>query len=412
MKNQRVKSILLIAATFLIYSCNEQFLEKGISPMQLNSSGLLSQSPIVASKTEVPNDAYIIVYKDETTDKEIEDEVGEIDKSEGVKADHVYKNAIKGFAARLSSSALTKLKNNPKVAFIEKDQVMSANAITVTTPSWGIDRIDQVSLPLSNSFTYTSTGTGIDAYIIDTGILISHTDFGGRAVGGYSSIGTTTNFIDQNGHGTHVAGTVGGTNYGVAKNVNLIAVRVLDANGSGTTSGVIDGINWAISHHKTKSGTAVANMSLGGGASSALDLAVSNAVAANIVMCVAAGNSAANAANYSPARVAAAITVGATGAGTNYDAYATYSNYGSIVDILAPGTSITSDWYLSNIATASLSGTSMATPHVTGVVAQYLSKNVSATPSAVQTFIKNTSTKNKITGVRTGTVNALLFSTN
>jgi len=240
-------------------------------------------------------------------------EVGEIDKSEGVKADHVYKNAIKGFAARLSPSAYNKLKNNPKVAFIEKDQVMSANALTVTPPSWGIDRIDQLSLPLSKSFTYTSNGAGVDAYIIDTGILISHTDFGGRAVGGYSSIGATTNWVDANGHGTHVAGTVGGTNYGIAKNVNLIAVRVLDANGSGSTSGVIDGINWAISRHKTKSGTAVANMSLGGGVSGALDLAVSNAVAANIVMCVAAGNSAANATNSSPARVSVAITVGATG---------------------------------------------------------------------------------------------------
>jgi subtilisin family serine protease len=411
MKNQRLKSILLIAAAFLLNSCSEQFLEKGLSPIQTNSSVFLSQSPVVSSKTEVPNDAYIVVYKDQTTDKEIEDEVGEIDKSEGVKADHVYKNAIKGFAARLSPSAYNKLKNNAKVAFIEKDQVMSAN-VTVTPTSWGIDRIDQASLPLSKSFTYTSNGTGVDAYIIDTGILISHTDFGGRAVGGYSSIGAITNWVDANGHGTHVAGTVGGTNYGVAKKVNLIAVRVLDANGSGSTSGVIDGINWAISHHKTKSGTAVANMSLGGGASSALDLAVSNAVAANIVMCVAAGNSAANAANSSPARVAAAITVGATGSGTNYDAFATYSNYGSIVDILAPGTSITSDWYLSNTSTAILSGTSMATPHVTGVVAQYLSKNLSATPSSVQAFIKNTSTKNKITGVRSGTVNALLFSNN
>ena len=411
MKNQRLKSILFIASAFFLYGCNEQFLEKGLSPIQSNPSGLFSQSPIASNKTEVPNDAYIVVYKDQTTDNEIEDEVGEIDKSEGVKADHVYKNAIKGFAARLSPSAYNKLKNNAKVAFIEKDQVMSAN-VTVIPPSWGIDRIDQASLPLSKSFTYTSNGAGVDAYIIDTGILISHTDFGGRAEGGYSSIGAITNWVDANGHGTHVAGTVGGTNYGVAKNVNLIAVRVLDANGSGSTSGVIDGINWAISHHKTKSGTAVANMSLGGGASSALDLAVSNAVAANIVMCVAAGNSSANAANYSPARVAAAITVGATGAGTNYDAYAAYSNYGSIVDILAPGSSITSDWILSNSSTAILSGTSMATPHVTGVVAQYLSKNPGAKPSAVEAFIKNTSTKNKITGVRSGTVNALLFSNN
>lgn len=365
------------------------------------------------NKTELPNDAYIIVYKDQTTDKEIEDEVGEMDKSEGVKADHVYKNAIKGFAARLSPSALNKLKNNPKVDFIEKDQIMSINATTVIAPSWGIDRLDQVSLPLSNSFSYTSNGTGVDAYIIDTGILISHSDFGGRASGGYSSVGaSSSDWIDGNGHGTHVAGTVGGNNYGVAKNVNLIAVRVLDAKGSGLTSGVIDGINWAIAHHKTRTGTAVANMSLGGGLSPALDLAVSNAVASNIVMCVAAGNNSANAAYYSPARVAVAITVGATGAASSYDAFATYSNYGSVVDILAPGTTIKSDYIGSNTSTAILSGTSMATPHATGVVAQYLSKNPSALPSAVDAYLKSTSTKNKITGVRSGTVNALLYSNN
>ncbi len=415
MKNLLLKTLWCILTAFLLESCTEQFSEKGILPNQSNPNDLMLQ-PVNANnatKTEVPNDAYIIVYKVQTTDKELEDEVGEMDKSEGVKADRVYKNAIKGFAARLSPSALNKLKNNPKVDFIEKDQAMSSNALTVSTPSWGIDRIDQANLPLSNSFTYTSSGTGVDAYIIDTGILTSHTDFGGRAVDGYSSVGTSSSdWIDANGHGTHVAGTVGGTNYGVAQNVNLFAVRVLDGNGSGTTSGVIDGINWAIAHHKTRSGTAVGNMSLGGGASSALDLAVSNAVVAKIVMCVAAGNNSANAANYSPARVAAAITVGATGAGSKYDAFATYSNFGSIVDILAPGTSIKSDYIGSNTSTAILSGTSMATPHVSGVVAQYLSKNPSALPSAVDAYLKMTSTKNKITGLRSGTVNSLLFSTN
>ena len=413
MKNLRLKTILLIAAVFVLESCQEQISDKGILPNQSNLSDLIlmPSSTMNANKTEVPNDAYIVVYKDQTSEKEIDDEVSEMDKSEGIKADHVYKNALKGFAARLSPSAYNKLKNNPKVDFIEKDQIMSINA-TVTPPSWGIDRIDQASLPLSKSFTYTSDGTGVDAYIIDTGILISHTDFGSRADGGYSSVGGVSNWIDANGHGTHVAGTVGGTNYGVAKNVHLIAVRVLDANGSGSTSGVIDGINWVIADRLTKSGTAVANMSLGGSASTALDLAVSNAVASNIVMCVAAGNSKLNAANFSPARVAAAITVGATGSGTNYDAFATYSNYGSILDILAPGTSITSDWFSSNSATAILSGTSMATPHVTGVVAQYLSKNPSAKPSEIESYIKSVSTKNKITGLKLGTPNALLFSNN
>ena len=202
---------------------------------------------------------------------------------------------------------------------------------------------------------------------------------------------------------------MGGINYGVAKDVSLIAVRVFDASGSGSTSGVIDGIDWVISDRLTKSGTAVANLSLGGKASIAMDLAVSKAIAANIVMCVAAGNSKLNAANFSPARVAAAITVGAT---TSNDAIATYSNYGSILDILAPGTSIISDGISSNSSTKILSGTSMATPHVTGVVAKYLSKNTSATPSAVEAFIKNTSTAGKITGLKQGTPNALLYSNN
>lgn len=414
MRNQQTKTFLFIAIGLTLFSCNEQYLEKGVLLSPANSDASLSMPSNNLDKTGLPNDDYyIVVYDDNTTDKEVDEELEELDKNEGVKADRVYKNALKGFAARLSPAALNKLAKNPKVDFIEKDQIMSSNAVTVNTPAWGIDRIDQLSLPLSNSYTYASNGLGVDAYIIDTGILIGHVDFGNRAVGGYSSVGISSNWIDENGHGTHVAGTVGGTLYGVAKNVNLIAVRVLDAKGSGTTSGVIDGINWVITNHLTKATkTAVANMSLGGGVSTALDLAVSNAVSSGIVMCVAAGNNTANAAYYSPARVSVAITVGATGAGTNYDAFATYSNYGSVVDILAPGSSIKSDFIGTNSSTAILSGTSMATPHVTGAVAKYLSLNVSALPSTVETYIKSTSTKNKITGLKSGTPNALLFSNN
>jgi len=275
--------------------------------------------------------------------------------------------------------------------------------------------IGLIKLPYpSSSFTYNATASGVDAYIIDTGILTTHQEFGGRAVGGFSSIGTSTNWTDQNGHGTHVAGTVGGATYGVAKNVNLYAVRVLDGSGSGTTSGVIAGINWAITHHTSR--PAVANMSLGGGASSSLDAAVQSAVNDGIVMCVAAGNNSRNASNYSPARVSAAITVGASGAyptlGTNYDAYASYSNYGSIVDLFAPGSYITSAWYLSTTATNTISGTSMATPHVTGVAALYKSNNPAASPAAVEAALKSASTKGKITGLPTGTANNLLFTNN
>ena len=413
MKRKLIALGTALTFSVILFSCSESMTDLNPQSAQnLNQSNLSQPSNL--SKTIVPDDAYIVVYKDQTSDKELDAEVEDMDKSEGVKAEHVYKSAIKGYAARLTPAALAKLKKNPNVAYIEKDQVMSINTIQSITPSWGIDRIDQVALPLSSSFTYNATASGVDAYIIDTGILTTHQEFGGRAVGGFSSIGTSTNWTDQNGHGTHVAGTVGGATYGVAKNVNLYAVRVLDGSGSGTTSGVIAGINWAITHHTSR--PAVANMSLGGGASSSLDAAVQSAVNDGIVMCVAAGNNSRNASNYSPARVSAAITVGASGAyptlGTNYDAYASYSNYGSIVDLFAPGSYISSAWYLSNTATNTISGTSMATPHVTGVAALYKSNNPAASPAAVEAALKSASTKGKITGLPTGTANNLLFTNN
>ena len=413
MKNLHPSS-LIILFSITLFGCTEQFLEKSEIAKQKDPDVIISQVNNNASKTEPVNqDAYIVVYKDSTETKEVDDDINELELTEKVKTSHVYNKVFKGYSAILSPSALEKVKKNPKVDYVEKDQVMRINT-QILNPTWGLDRIDQVSLPLSNSYSYVSAGTGVDAYIIDTGILINHTDFGTRAVGGFSSIGTSTNWIDQNGHGTHVAGTVGGNVYGVAKDTKLIAVRVLDATGSGTTSGVIAGINWAISHHTTR--PAVANMSLGGGASSALDLAVSNAINDGIVMCVAAGNNSADAGRFSPARVTAAITVGATGAyptlGLNYDAMASYSNYGTVVDLFAPGSSIQSDWITNTSASAILSGTSMATPHVAGVAALYLALNPTASPSQVQTYIKNAASKNKISGLKGTTVNSLLYTAN
>jgi subtilisin family serine protease len=387
----------------LVLSCSESMTDLNPQASQNSSQSNLSQ-PSSLSKTIVPDDAYIVVYKDKTSDKELDVDVEDMDKSEGVKADHVYKSALKGFAARLTPKALAKLQKNPKVAYIEKDQEMSINATQNPTPSWGIDRIDQEGLPLANGFTYNNTGSNVDAYIIDTGILLTHTDFGGRAKGGYSAIGGRTNWTDQNGHGTHVAGTVGGTQYGVAKNVNLIAVRVLGANGSGTNSGVIAGIDWAINHHTNR--PAVANMSLGGGISTTLDAAVERAILDGIVMCVAAGNSTIDAINSSPARVSNAITVGASGI---LDEKASYSNYGSIVDIFAPGTNITSAWIGSKTANKTISGTSMATPHVAGVAALYKSVNKDANTSTVQSALIQASMKGIITGLPMGTSNNLLF---
>ncbi len=414
----KISSKLLLAlslVTIHLVSCTKEVDTIVNDPSQIFNSTNDALGQINSTITQDGNlaDSYIIVFKDDVTN--IDDEINQASKKYGLNIKFKYKNAIKGFSAKLPAGAIIGLKNNPNIAYIEQDQTMTANIIQTPVPSWGLDRIDQISSILSGGFTYTADGTGVDAYIFDTGILIEHTEFGGRAVGGFSSIGNNTNWSDQNGHGTHVAGTVGGINYGVAKKINLIAVRVLDAAGSGTNSGVIAGIDWAIAHHMITK-PAVGNMSLGGGASMAIDAAVNKAISDGIVMCVAAGNNGRSASNYSPARVTNAITVGATGSYptlSSIDAFASYSNYGSVVDILAPGSSIKSATWESVTAVSTKSGTSMATPHVAGVVGLYLSKNLLQIPSpaAVQTVLKSAATLNKITGVPRGTVNSLLNTT-
>jgi subtilisin family serine protease len=273
--------------------------------------------------------------------------------------------ALRGYAVRGGPNLILGLRANPDVQYVEQVQEYRTQA-TQTNATWGLDRIDQESLPLSGTYSYTTNGAGVTAYIIDTGILLSHNEFGGRASWGVTTVGGQS--TDCNGHGTHVAGTVGGATYGVAKGVTLIAVKVLNCAGSGSTTSVVGGVDWVATHHQN--GNAVANMSLGGGASTAIDGAVNRAIGDGVVFVVAAGNSSANACNYSPARVRDAITVGAT---TSTDARASYSNYGSCLDIFAPGSAITSAWKNSNTATKTISGTSMASPHVAGAVARVLS---------------------------------------
>jgi subtilisin family serine protease len=317
---------------------------------------------------------------------------------------HVYDAALKGYSATLPSKALRAVRNNPNVAYVEADQTMSVDA-TQSPATWGLDRVDQRNLPLNNSYTYNATGSGVTAYIIDTGILSSHNEFGGRVAAGYTAISDGRGTTDCNGHGTHVAGTVGGTTYGVAKNVTLKPVRVLGCDGSGTNSGVIAGVDWVTGN---KSGPAVANMSLGGGVSTALDDAVQRSVNAGVSYAVAAGNdSGANACNGSPSRVASALTVGST---TSTDARSSFSNIGSCLDLFAPGSSITSAWYTGNTATNTISGTSMATPHVAGVAALYLQGNPSATASSVSSAIINSATTGVVTNAGTGSPNRLLYS--
>jgi subtilisin family serine protease len=277
--------------------------------------------------------------------------------------------------------------------------------VTTQSPAtWGIDRIDQRNRPLSNSYTYNTTASNVNAYVIDTGIRSTHTQFGGRVSGGATFINDGRGTSDCNGHGTHVSGTIGGSTYGVAKAVRLHPVRVLDCNGSGTNSGVIAGVNWVASNRVLP---AVANMSLGGGASSALDTAVNNSINRGVVYAIAAGNSNANACNFSPARVAAAITVGST---TSSDARSSFSNFGTCVDIFAPGSSITSAWATSDTATNTISGTSMATPHVAGVAALYLATHTTASPATVRNALVNNATANVISNVGSGSPNRLLFS--
>ncbi len=316
---------------------------------------------------------------------------------------NIYDHALNGYSAQMSEDQAIRLSHDPRVRFVEEDSVMEANVTQTNPPSWGLDRIDETDLPLGGSYSYTTTGSGVNVYIIDTGIRRTHTQFGGRAFVGFDAIGDGQNTNDCNGHGTHVAGTVGGSTTGVAKAVRLFAVRVLNCSGSGTNSGVIAGVNWVTSNRILP---AVANMSLGGGVSSALDTAVRNSIASGVTYAVAAGNSNTDASTSSPARVGEAITVGSS---TINDARSSFSNFGSVVDIFAPGSSIVSAWRTSDTALATLSGTSMASPHVAGVAARVLQSSPSASPATVRNTIVNAATLNRLSGIPSGTANRLLF---
>jgi subtilisin family serine protease len=318
---------------------------------------------------------------------------------------HVFRNAFQGFSAELSDRAIAALRRNPHVALIEPDGVVTAE-VDQTSPPWGLDRIDQRTLPVNNVYSYpTAAGAGVTAYVVDTGLAANVADLSGRVGAGTSVISDGRGTVDCNGHGTHVSGTVAGSTYGVAKQATVVPVRVLDCAGSGSWSGVIAGLDWVVADHAANV-PAVANMSLGGGVSSTVDAAVQRVIADGVSVAVAAGNSGANACNTSPARVAGALTVGAT---DSSDRRASFSNYGSCLDLFSPGVGITSDWLT---GTNTISGTSMATPHVAGAAAVLLSRNPGSplTPAAVASNLVSSATTGVVKLAGNRSPNRLLFS--
>jgi aqualysin 1 len=321
--------------------------------------------------------------------------------AQGVRPDFVYTHALNGFAGSLSEAAHQRLLRDPRVVRIEPDRVARIME-TESNATWGLDRVDQRGLPLSGSYTYRKNGSGVRAYIIDSGLRVSHVEFGGRAMSGFDAVdGGSAN--DCNGHGTHVAGTVGGARYGIAQAVTLVGVRVLNCDGLGTYSGVLAGIDWITRNARRP---AVATMSLGGPPSNTLDNAVRKMIAAGIAVVVAAGNDRENACGTTPARVTEAMTIGAS---TRTDRRADFSNYGSCLDWFAPGAGITSAWHSGNSAIRTISGTSMAVPHVAGVAALYLQGNPGASANQVRNALYAKTTKGIVGGARSAN-NHLLFT--
>jgi subtilisin family serine protease len=359
-----------------------------------------------AGTAEVVADSYVVVLKSDGAS--VNSRTQSLAGKYGASVKHTYTSALRGFSATMSEARAKRLAADPAVDYVQRDGVYSISATQSPTPSWGLDRIDQRALPLNNSYTYPTTASNVHAYVIDTGIRVTHTDFGGRAVSGRDTVDNDTNADDCHGHGTHVAGTIGGTSFGVAKGVQLVAVRVLNCQGSGSTAGIVAGIDWVTANAIKP---AVANMSLGGGADTTLDSAVANSIASGVTYGIAAGNgdifgNPQNACNTSPARTPTAITVGAT---QSNDAKASFSNYGTCLDIFAPGVSITSAWRTSDTATNTISGTSMATPHVVGAAALVLAASPGLTPQQVRDTLVNNATSGVVTNPGTGSPNKLLF---
>ncbi|WMN61821.1 S8 family peptidase (plasmid) [Pseudoalteromonas xiamenensis] len=378
---------------------------------------LLASSSGAIAKTNqhaAVNDRYIVVLKHVKEHRHQESQMlttmmsNKLERRLGIAVSRTFSGEFNALVVTATQQQVKQLRADPSIAYIEKDRKiqvapMKSEAL-LDSPSWGLDRIDQRNLPLNGTFNYVETGRGISAYIIDTGINVGHDEFQGRAAHGYDFVDNDNDASDCNGHGTHVAGTIGARNYGVAKAANLVGVRVLDCSGSGSYSDVIAGIDWVKQHANRP---AVANMSLGGGISQAIDDAVNAAVRSGISFIVAAGNDNDLACNYSPARAQEAITVGAS---TRLDKRAEYSNFGGCVDVFAPGSDITSTWIGSSTATHVISGTSMAAPHVAGAAALLLESKPELSPPEIKAELIRRSSKNKLTDLKVNSPNHLLFS--
>jgi subtilisin family serine protease len=341
--------------------------------------------------------SYIVVLKDGTA-------ATNVTHRHGGTILRTFSAALHGFAGTMSETQAKRIAADPDVSYVEQNRVLHVDTDQLNPPSWGLDRVNQRNLPLDNKYSYNTTASNVHAYVIDTGINFTNTDFGGRATSGFDFVDNDSDATDCAGHGTHVSGTIGGTRFGLAKAVQLVGVRVLNCQGSGTTAGVVAGVDWVTSHAIKP---AVANMSLGGGVSTTLDSAVQRSIASGVTYGIAGGNSSTSACNSSPARVPQAITVGATG---QNDARASFSNFGTCLDIFAPGVGITSDWIGSNTATNTISGTSLATPHVVGAAALYLATHPTATPQQVRDALVAAGTTGKVTNAGSGSPNVLLFT--